>query len=158
MKTHVLLLPVFLGFLGVSANPGAYTLETEYEIREAAFRYQFNHNFSGQQKNAAFYFLAVNGSSTDPSDEFMKRFKAHKPPVQKASQSMRGQGSQVKDKATGRKGLLFFTTGLKWLSASRAQIHAGYSEANLSAAINTYVLEKKGRKWLVVKDIQGPVV
>lgn len=157
MKIHILLLPILLGILTVSATAKSYPLETERDIREAAFRYQFNHNISGLQKNAAFYFLSVGAGAKDPSDEFMKRFKDDKPPVKKVSQSMLGQSSEVKDKATGKRGLIFFATNLKWVSASKAQIQAGYNEANLSAGSNTYILQKKGQKWVVIKDIPGPV-
>ena len=56
------------------------------EIREAVFRYQFEHNASGQQQTAKVYFLSF-GKDQEPSDEFIARFKDHKPPVKKRSQS-----------------------------------------------------------------------
>ena len=57
------------------------------DIREAVFRYQFEHNASGQQQSAHDYYLAIGDQDADPSDEFMKRFAHHKPPVHKASAS-----------------------------------------------------------------------
>jgi len=44
-------------------------------------------NASGQQKQAAAYFLSIGKPGSDPSDEFIKRFANHIPPVRKASAS-----------------------------------------------------------------------
>jgi hypothetical protein len=48
----------------------------EDDVREAVFRFQFDHNASGQQKTARAYCLAIltGEKDSDPSSEFIKRF------------------------------------------------------------------------------------
>src|ERR1043165_6923434 len=81
------------------------------DIREAVFRYQFGHNASGAQQQAAVYFLEIlsndERSSFDPSDEFMARFGDHRPPVRKQSRARPGKGSAPTDRITGEEGLIF---------------------------------------------------
>ena len=67
-------------------------------IREAVFRYQFEHNASGQQQNAKVYFLSLD-KGADPNKAFMLRFRDHNPPVKKRSQAT-GK-FEVIDKETG---------------------------------------------------------
>lgn len=53
----------------------------EDDIREAMFRYQFDHNELVRQPHASAYCLAilVNGKDSEPVDAFMKRFAHHHP-------------------------------------------------------------------------------
>ena len=157
MRTRFFLVPVLLGCWSVSACARADGPAAENDIREAAFRYQFAHNISSLQNHAAFYFLEIGPKFTDPSEEFLKRFKDFKPVVKKASESRCDENSQIIDKTTGKLGLIFYTNDIKWLSPSKAQIDAGYAEANLSAGSNTYIMEKKDNQWVVSEDIKGPV-
>ena len=48
----------------------------EDNIREAVYRYQFQHNASALKQNAKAYFLGIEKGKgvADPSDAFMKRF------------------------------------------------------------------------------------
>ena len=64
---------------------GTARLTQENDIREAVFRYQFNHNSSIQGKSAAVYCLSVGEKNADPPDDLIRRFAAFKPPVRKAS-------------------------------------------------------------------------
>ena len=121
----------------------------EDDIREAVFRYQFTHNASGQQQNAKAYFLSV-GKDKDPSDDFMARFKDHKPPVKKRSQAT-GQ-FEVIDKKTGERGLIFIASTINQLDDDKVLVDGGYYEAGLSASGNTYTVERKNHKWVVTKD------
>src|SRR5689334_13010252 len=81
-------------------------MHDEDDIREAVFRYLFEHNASGQQKKAGVYCLSL-GEDADPSDEFMRRFAGHKPPVRKLSQCTVGPYHGVIDKRTQKVGLKF---------------------------------------------------
>ena len=82
-----------------NGTAGLSRASQEDQIREAVFRYQFQHNQSGIQDQARVYCL-TSGSwneDDDPSDEFMTRFQGHVPPVKKGSQcsfdyERRGQG------------------------------------------------------------------
>lgn len=125
------------------------TAAEQDDIREAVFRYQFEHNASGQQQNAKVYFLTF-GKDKEPGDAFIARFKDHKPPVKKRSQS-KGQG-EVIDKETGERGLIFSAVTIKVIDANKVQVDGGYYEAELSSSGNIYTVERKERKWIVTKD------
>jgi hypothetical protein len=122
------------------------------DIREAVFRWQFDHNASGQQTNAQVYFLEVGEKSGDPTEEFMKRFADHKPPVRKVSACTADAGKGVLDRKTGEKGLIFRVTNIKWKSDTEVDVSGGYHEAGLSASGNTYTVKKKKGKWKVTND------
>jgi len=123
----------------------------EDDIREATFRYQFQHNASGLQQKADVYFLSLSEKDTDPGDEFLKRFVNHKPPVKKVSSSV-GRLGGVRDKDTGGKGLIFRVGGIKWVNETEAEVNGGYYEGGLSASGNTYFLKKQDGKWVVTRD------
>jgi hypothetical protein len=126
------------------------------DIREAVFRYQFGHNASGAQQQAAVYFLEIlskdERSSFDPSDEFMARFGDHRPPVRKQSQARPGKGSAPTDRITGEEGLIFRAGEIKRISTDEVQVYGGYYEANLSSSGNTYTVKRVDGKWKVVKN------
>lgn len=125
--------------------------KAEDDIREATFRYQFLHNASGLQQKADVYFLSLGGKDRDPSDEFMKRFADHKPPVKKVSQSA-GRMEGVRDKATGGRGLIFRVEAIKWVSDTEVTVSGGYYEGGLSSSGNSYHLKKQKDKWVVEKS------
>jgi hypothetical protein len=120
------------------------------DIREAVFRYQFNHNASGQQQNAKVYFLSLD-QDKDPSNEFMERFKGTEPPVKKASQASKSAGGVV-DKETGERGLLFRITSIKRLGENEVEVEGGYFEAGQSASRNVYRVKHENGKWVVKEE------
>lgn len=126
-------------------------LADEQDIKEAVFRYQFEHNGSGLQKNAKVYFLSLN-QGRDPSDDFMNRFRDHVPPVRKVSQaSMSAEG--VIDKRTRERGLLFrITGGVQWLSENEVEVAGGYFESGQSASRSVYNVRRVNDKWAVQKE------
>ena len=119
------------------------------DIREAVFRWQFEHNASAQV-----YFLEVGEKEGDPSDEFIKRFAGNKPPVRKRSECSidRRRRVGVLDKKTGEQGLIFRVRNIEWKSDTEVDVKAGYYEHGLSASGNTYTLKKEKGKWKVTKD------
>jgi hypothetical protein len=144
-------------FLLLTFTPFGHAAETtrqsqENDIYEAVFRWQFEHNASGQQTNAKVYFLGVGEKATDPSDAFMKRFVDHKPPVRKASASHYVRGKGILDTKTGEQGLAFRALNIKWMSDDEVEIHGGYHEAEESSSGNTYTVKKESGKWKVIKD------
>jgi hypothetical protein len=70
----------------------------EDDGREAVFRYQFDHNASGQQRSAHAYCLALGDKDADPSEGFIKRFAHNKPRVRKASACHIASSSALIDK------------------------------------------------------------
>ncbi len=160
MKTITSLLLLF-AFSSVGWAAGAARDSQTDDIREAVFRWQFDHNASEQQKHTQVYFLEVGDNGGDPSDEFMKRFADIKPPVRKVSASTSDIKKGVTDKSTGEKGLIFRVTSILWKSDSEVQVGGGYHEAGLSASGNIYTVKKVKGKWKVTGDrmqwvAQGP--
>jgi hypothetical protein len=130
---------------------GAARLHQEDDIREAVFRYQFEHNASGQQKRAEVYCLSI-GENTDPSDEFIRRFAESKSPVRKISECYVGPFVGVVDKRTQRLGLVLRVGGIQWISATEVEASGGYYEAGLSASGDTYSVSNRFFKWRVTED------
>ena len=120
------------------------------DIREAVFRYQFEHNASGLQKKAACYFLEIDRK--DPAAEFLKRFEGHTPPVKPASACVRSAAEGVKDKETGGRGLVFRQATIRWINDNEVEVEGGYYEGGLSASGNTYKAGRKDGKWVVASD------
>jgi len=138
------------GFLPVPTSPRRDRLADEQDIKEAVFRYQFDHNGSGQQKNAKVYFLSINQTS-DPGDDFMNRFKDNKPPVRKVSQATVSADGVV-DKRTRERGLLFRITGVQWLHENEVEVTGGYFESGQSASRSVYNVKRVNDKWVVQKE------
>jgi hypothetical protein len=127
----------------------------ENDIREAVFRYQFEHNTSGAQQTARFYCLSLGEYSKelDPDDELMQRFQGHKPAVKKISQCVCSPEAGVKDKETGQLGgLVFRATSIKWISDTEVEVKGGYYEGGLSSSGNVYQVVQKEGQWIVTKD------
>ena len=116
-------------------------------------------NASGQQQRTGAYFLEVtdlkSGKQIDPSPAFLKRFAGHKPRVAAVSQCSASADKGVRDKKTGEQGLIFSVDDIYWISETQVRVGGGYYEAGLSASGNTYTLEKKNGKWVVVKDVMN---
>ncbi|MEJ2444831.1 MAG: hypothetical protein P8Y42_15525 [Exilibacterium sp.] len=134
MKTIASFLLLFV-FSSVGFTATDALKNQEDDIRETVFRWQFEHNASGQQQKAKAYYLQI-GEKDDPSDVFIKRFDEHKPPVRKASACTADAINGVRDKKTGEKGLLFRATSIEWKSATEVKMKGGYYEGGLSATGN----------------------
>ncbi|MFL6195053.1 MAG: hypothetical protein ACJ75H_12835 [Thermoanaerobaculia bacterium] len=110
----------------------------EPEIYEAVFRYQFDHNASGIQKQAERYCLSVLGEAS-PDAELLRRFEGNRPPVVAADQCERRTG----------KNLFFRIQNVDWRSDSEVWVRGGYFEGNLSSSIESYRVIRKDGKWVV---------
>ena len=105
-------------------------------ICEATFRYQFEHNASGAQQNAAAYFLSIGGK--DLPKALLDRFRGHSPPVKQGSQFQVGNG------------LKFRIVRISWLDDINVEVGGGYYEGNVSSSGNTYHLRRKDGTWKVI--------
>lgn len=122
----------------------------EPAIRESLFRYLFDNNRSALKKDANFYFLSLDKEES-PSEAFMKRFDEHEPPVKPVSECVKD--ADVKDKATGKRGLLFHVRKITWISDTEVHVVGGYYEGNLSASGGPYRIDLEEGKWVV----KGPI-
>jgi hypothetical protein len=116
---------------------------------EAVFRYQFDHNASGQQTQAKVLCLEMFGK--DVSSSVVHRL-ADNPKVRRASECDGGGGNGVSEKKTGKRGYILRVERVKRTSPTTAEAEGGYYEAGLSASGNTYFLERKGGTWVVLRD------
>lgn len=164
----------------VAKETGAVSQDSEADdIREAVFRYQFDHNGSGLKTNAAGYYLEIEtteGANTDPDDAFLKRFANNKPSVRKRSDarvameecenqrkdqeipfmsplSQNCNDFGVIDRRSGRQGLIFYQDSLKRISETKAEVSGGYYEGGESSSGNTYTVEKQNGKWIVTNKV-----
>ncbi len=133
----------------------------EEDIREAVFRYQFQHIGSYPQRKVKVYFLSLASSSPkcgesdkDPSDRFMGRFRDKLPRVKKVSECTAGIDIKegVRDKGTGEPGLILRAGSIKWTNDREVEVRGGYHEHGLSASGNTYRVVREGNRWIVKKD------
>jgi hypothetical protein len=93
-----------------------------------------------------FFLQLENGA--DPSDEFMKRFAGHKPPVKKAS-ACEVDKEGVRDTVTGERGLLLKITNVRWRSEVESEVEATYSQELEVTSDQIYTLRKWIGKWKV---------
>ena len=120
----------------------------EEEIAEAVFRYQFLHNASGRQQSAQIYFLSLR--HRNPSKEFMSRFAQNTPPVSTVSECT--EDGDIRDLRNDAPGLLFRVDAIKWLTSSQVEVSGGYYEGRLSSSGNTYYVQRRDGKWVVVRS------
>jgi hypothetical protein len=129
-------------------------------IREAVFRYQFQHNASGQQQTAKIFFLSViilddstgYRTNSNPSLDILRHFNNNVPPVKSFSECTLSVNG-VFDIKTGESGLLFQIGDIRWISEEQVEVDGGYFEAGLSASGNTYYVERKNGQWIVMRDV-----
>jgi hypothetical protein len=119
------------------------------DVLATALRHKFAHNGSGLQNKAVAYFITIGDKDSDPSDDLIRRFVPHVPPVRKGSACRHDEGGFVFDRASGKKGLLFRTRDIKWISDIEAVVQIGYYEQGLSADWSTYTLKKDKGRWTV---------
>lgn len=121
----------------VSTSP-ASRAAAEDQIAEAVFRYLFDHNASGMQKDAEKYCLSLPGEKM-PDAAFLQRFEGNKPPVMAADQCDRKSG----------KNLFFRVQKFDWRKDGEVWVRGGYYEGNLSSSIELYQVVRENGKWIV---------
>ncbi|MEA3211968.1 MAG: hypothetical protein QOE70_5025 [Chthoniobacter sp.] len=117
----------------------------EDNIRATVFRYLFGYNDSNPDTDVSAYFINIDGN--DPSEAFMARFANHRLPVKKASAAITGKGLNTMDRVTGKLGLPFSVTDLKWLSESKVEISGNYHEGG-----DRYEVTHTTNGWWVTKE------
>jgi hypothetical protein len=146
-------LAIVPAFQAQDAN-SSETATQEENIREAVFRYMFEHNASGQKKNAGVYCLSLGeyDHEIDPSDDLMKRLEGNRPSVRKISECVVHPYESVADRRTGKQGLIFRVTSIHWNSLREVEVACGYYEGGDSASGNTYTVVQRNGKWEVKTD------
>lgn len=152
MRALVAVLLIWLSTAGLATTQGK--VEEELNIREATYRYQFEHNGSMQQQRAGVFCLEIYTGMdyTDPSDAFIKRFAGYRPPVKKGSDCDASASGGVFDREAGQRGLIFRTNAIKWFSETEVAVFGGYYEDGFSATMGKYHLRKIDGIWNVVEE------
>jgi hypothetical protein len=143
---HLLLLILSLAHPISTATQNA---QAEDDIREAVFRYMFEHRATQQQPYTNAFFIAIE-KDKDPSDEFMNRFKRQKPVVKKLSQATYSKDTgMIVDKEAGGGGIRYTVGAVKWINEKEARLEGGYYVAMLFAGGCEYRIVLEGEKWVV---------
>ncbi len=146
--------PVVAPFTAVAVRSvmagSAAALVPEDAVRAAVFRYQFDHNVSGQKQRAGVYCLALSlpgDADHDPSTALVAAFAGHVPPVKPVSRCTHAVDG-VYDAATRARGLIFYVRDVT-ITGDAATASGGYYEGGLSASGNAYRLRRDGDVWRV---------
>jgi hypothetical protein len=62
------------------------------------------------------------------------------------------EDEDIRDLHSDAPGLLFRVDAIKWITRSQVEVSGGYYEGRLSSSGNTYYVQKRDGKWLVVRD------
>ena len=127
------------------------------DIREAVFRYQFEHFWSFIPP-PEFYFLSIEGrsrySDKDPDDAFMSRFNGHQPKVVKVSQvAAEVVMAGITHKVTGERGLIFRVTEITWVTGGEVMVEGEIYGSGVSREGHEYRVVLDNGKWTVIEDI-----
>jgi hypothetical protein len=123
------------------------------DIREAVFRHQISSHYGRLHMTTTLYFLQIGWGKDprDPSDQLLKRFAGLQVEVKKLSgctHSPRG----VKDKRTGRPGMILEVADITWRNDSDVEVEGGYFANGLAGSSHTYRVRRVAGKWTVTKD------
>ena len=162
-QTSVVLLPMIL-VSGCTLSPSRIPEPTvratgscdqsREEIEEAFFRYVFDHNASGAQKEVSYYFLGVEADD-DPSKSLLARFKSHVPAVRPISEAWYDDLSQPhhrQDRKGMSQNLVFRLKAFNCVALERAVVEGGYHAGNLSASGSSYTIERRSGLWVVIDE------
>lgn len=116
--------------------------KNEDDIREAAFRYAFTHFETRDFTKISAIIIVIEDDT--PSDEFLKRFATHKPPVRKIPRFRR---NEIQDTE-----LSCYVYKIKWLSDTEAEIAVSRVIGEGEAAVSfRYTMRLTNKGWEVVQ-------
>jgi hypothetical protein len=130
---------------------GGLSLSREDAVREAVFKHQIGRMTSALQDEEVVFFLSV-GQEVNPSDTLLERFAGRRPMVKKVSESISRKYEGIFDKETGRRGIIFSVTSIKWISETEAEVEGGHYTAPLAASGHVYKVRFENGKWVVKDD------
>lgn len=123
------------------------------DVREAVFRYEFEHNASAAQNKVRYYFISIDDGKVDPTPQFLARFKDISPRVLPGSAGAQSPlDTRIHHKIDGAKGLSFNVGEIKWIGDDKVEVEGGYFESGLSASGNTYTVERRSGVWTVTEN------
>jgi len=157
----VLIVLIAVGIPLVATMSGPSGVLPDPQIAAATFRYQFQHNASGLRASAAAYCIGYgafgpdadsNKNRTDPPQEVLIALADVVPAVKPYSQCSHTKEQGVRDKASGKRALIFTLRSMECSEPLKCRVDGGYYEGGESASGNSYFLERRDGKWLVIGD------
>jgi hypothetical protein len=120
----------------------------EDDVHEAVIRYLAD----GWKNDDRVFFISLEGK--DPSDGFILRLKDLGAIVKKASESKdvaedKSFFSHVRDRETGKPGVVFSVGKIQWLSATTAEVDGSYRCGSLCGGGSRYKVSHKNSGWKV---------
>ena len=147
----IVIVCALLMMVGMGCKEAPITKEQREEnIREVVFRYMFEHNASEMQQDAEVYFIAVE-SRTDPTQDMLKRFKGHKPPVKPVSATTHFGWGGVKGRSSGKAGIIFTVREIDWISDTQVLVTGEYFEDSESTGRSQYKVLFENEQWVVTE-------
>ena len=151
---------VLLIFVGLCCLIRLGFWHVENDIREAAYRYGFEHlGYCPEKCKIRFLSIAYGCSSFEhPSlpawttPFLLNRFKESNPPVKSPFYCKRDFPNPPTDKQTRKQGVELFTGTIWWVSPDTVKIEVGYYAGPLAGSGNVYTLKRKHGRWIVIKD------
>jgi hypothetical protein len=149
MRTPILLPSVFLIALSsYSQAPFAVESPAKSDVREAVFRYMFDHYNYGSSVKV----YCIEAERPLP-DSFIQRFSGIKPQVVWGSDCDKsGPMNGVRNKKTGERGLLMTIIDIQWISGHEAEVKVEAFSDGIAANWNALRVVFKENHWKVVKD------
>lgn len=133
--------------------PSAWQAEQAVAVDLAVHQFQFRE--TRLPPRPLIYFLADSTHArpwTNPSQELLRLFAGHEPPVKPFSACRVDPTSleAVVDVATGAQGVVFRVGPRSWVSETEVHVVGGHYYNGIGAAENTYVVRYERRRWVVV--------
>jgi hypothetical protein len=171
---RVLLALFLLGTLAVvaAAEPPSRKA-AEDDIREVVLRYLLNYGIRHtdnppQQppspgtppptERRRYKVLFVSVEQKDPSEKFLRRFRDLSVPLKRGSlaqdpgpRATYRTPSGWKDRETGALGLRYSLGRILWRGEDKAEIPASWNSGTKSGMVATFVVERKEKRWRVVR-------
>ena len=117
----LLLFPFISSQSPTSVNIESRSIE-EAKIAEAVYHYQIQQCHPEMADKIYFLGLYDGKDEKDPTDELMKGFKGHNPPVKKHSQMLHaGKNNEFMDKESGRPAVLLSIEKIEWQSETKVE-------------------------------------
>jgi hypothetical protein len=135
-------------------SPFAGEPPTKTDLREAIFRYMFQHYDKGP--NVKFF---CTQPETPQPEQFLRRFSKNEPRVvwnsdcETAPKTMNG----LREKKTGQRAVRMAVSSLESINAHEAEAHLAAFSDGIAANWNILEMARENGRWIVKRDIPNDV-
>ncbi len=160
IRTCLILLMCFIvvsAYQSLPAANRAFQAEQENVIRRIVFNHLFKQASTDINDSIDVYCLVLERGK-EPNRAFIDDFSIESVKVTTKSDCIvdSSENSNFKDlvidKNTGKRGVIFFITEIRWAGNSKVHVKAGYDSGVMSGATFLYDVEKKPGTWTIKKS------